>query len=74
MIKCSRCLHGVKFATTGVEDPKKLKMDMGGAVLYVMPGKNGKIEVTLNTENLIDGDYAVANWNGERWTWSIRDQ
>jgi hypothetical protein len=42
-------------------------MDMGGAVLYVMPGDNGKIEVNLNSQNLIDGDYAVCTWDGERW-------
>jgi len=42
-------------------------MNMGGAVLYVMPGLNGEITVTLNTQNLIDGEYAVAIWNGEVW-------
>lgn len=35
--------------------------------MYVMPGANGQIDVTLNSQNLIDGDYAACVWDGERW-------
>ena len=42
-------------------------MDMGGAVLYLMPKENGEMDVALNSENLIDGDYAFATWTGNKW-------
>lgn len=66
--KCDNCLRGASLRTTGV-NPKDatLKIDIGGAVLYVMPGSDGEINVTLNTQNLIDGDYALAIWNGDTW-------
>lgn len=67
MAKCVNCLRGAHVDITGVESKTTLKMDMGGAVLYVMPQKNGKIEVSLNSENLVDGDYIYAIWNGESW-------
>jgi len=44
-------------------------MDMGGAVLYLMPDSKG-MEVTLNTEDLVDGDFASAAWDGERWVYA----
>jgi|GEM_PF-2221732 len=65
--KCDNCLRGARFSITEVNPRTTLKMNMGGAVLYVMPGLNGEITVTLNTQNLIDGEYAVAIWNGEVW-------
>ncbi len=68
MAKCDKCLRGTHISTTGVNPPNRtLKMDIGGAVLYVIPGDNGKIEVNLNSQSLIDGDYAVCIWYGERW-------
>jgi hypothetical protein len=69
MAKCDKCLRGTRVRTTGVNPANTtLKMEIGGAVLYVMPGANGKIDVTLNTQNLNDGDYAVCIWDGERWS------
>lgn len=64
--KCTNCLRGARLRITGVNPSNTLRMDMGGAVLYVMPRGN-KIEVVLNSENLIDGDYASATWDGEQW-------
>jgi hypothetical protein len=67
--KCDKCLRGVQTRTTGT-NPKDvtLKMDMGGAVVYVLPPHtDGTIDVTLNAESLLDGDYAVCIWNGEEW-------
>lgn len=65
--KCDNCLRGAQIKTTGTH-PKDstLKMDMGGAVLYVMPRPNGNIEVHLNSESL-DGEYSVCIWNGDGW-------
>lgn len=59
MAKCDKCLRGATIRTTGV-NPKDatLRMDLGGAVLYVSPRGDGGIEVMLNTQNLLDGDYA----------------
>ncbi len=71
MAKCSKCLRGAKVSVTGVNPTNTLKMDMGGAVLYVMP-QGTKIEVVLNSENLINGDYASATWDGERWIYATR--
>jgi hypothetical protein len=67
MAKCVKCLRGARISITGVNPRNTLKMDMGGAVLYVMPKEKGEIEVCLNSENLVEGDYAVALWNGENW-------
>lgn len=67
MAKCNKCLRGAKLGVTGVNPSNTLKMDMGGAVLYVMPKVDGKIEVILNSQNLCEGDYAFANWDGEEW-------
>lgn len=65
--KCDSCLRGARVATTGVNPSNTtLKIDIGGAVLYVMP-LNGEINVTLNAQNLLDGDYIVCIWNGEQW-------
>ena len=64
--KCTKCLRGARISITGT-NKKTLKMDMGGAVLYLMPKEDGKMEVALNSENLIDGDYAFATWTGEKW-------
>ncbi len=66
MAKCRKCLHGARISITGT-NKKTLKMDMGGAVLYLMPKSNGKMEVALNSENLSEGDYASATWDGEQW-------
>lgn len=49
--KCTNCLRGARLRITGVNPSNTLRMDMGGAVLYVMPRGN-KIEVVLNSENL----------------------
>lgn len=66
--KCTKCLRGVKVRKTGVNpNDTTLKLDMGGAVLYVTPHANGSIDVTLNAESLLDGEYAVCIWNGEQW-------
>ena len=66
--KCTKCLRGTKVRTTGVNpNDTTLKLDMGGAVLYVTPHANGSIDVTLNAESLLDGEYAVCIWNGEQW-------
>jgi hypothetical protein len=64
--KCRKCLKGARIRITGL-DKNTLCMDMGGAVLYLMPKENGKMEVALNSENLIDGDYAFATWTGNKW-------
>lgn len=67
--RCDKCLRGVKVCTTGISNLRRptLKLDIGGAVLYVMPGENGTIDVSLNAENLLYGDYASCIWNGEKW-------
>lgn len=67
MGKCTNCLRGARLGITGVAPNNTLKMDMGGAVLYVAPKPDGKIDVVLNTENLFDGDYACAHWDGSGW-------
>ena len=64
--KCDKCLRSARISTTGITKDT-LKMDMGGAILYVMPREGGKIDVALNTENLLDGDYAYCTWDGEKW-------
>ena len=65
--KCEQCLKGAKVTTTGINPQNTtLKLDIGGAVLYVTP-RNGEVEVTLNAENLVHGDYRVCIWNGEQW-------
>ena len=64
--KCDSCLRGAKPSITGIER-RTLELDMGGARLYVIPKTNGEIDVCLNSENLMDGDYFSAGWNGERW-------
>jgi hypothetical protein len=69
--KCRQCLHGATIGITGITR-RTLKLNMGGAVLYITPGKDGEIEVTLNSENLVEGDYAVARWNDARWICNTR--
>lgn len=64
--KCLKCLRGARLSITGT-NKKTLRMDMGGAVLYLMPKDDGNMEVTLNSETLIDGDYAFATWTGAEW-------
>jgi len=64
--KCDKCLRSVRISTTGITKDT-LKMDMGGAILYVMPREGGKIDVALNIGNLLDGDCAYCTWNGEKW-------
>jgi hypothetical protein len=46
--KCDKCLRGVQARTTGT-NPKDvtLKMNMGGAIVYVTPHTDGTIDVTL---------------------------
>lgn len=68
--KCHKCLHGARVSVTGVNPCHTLKMDMGSAVLYVVPNTDGTIEVILNSENLIDGDYAYCVWDGSD-NWNI---
>lgn len=66
--KCVKCLRGTKVRTTGVNPSNAtLKLDVGGAVMYVTPKTGGEIDVTLNSQNLLDGDYAFCIWDGERW-------
>jgi len=69
MAKCNKCLRGARVSVTGVHPTNTLRMDMGGAVLYVMP-RGTEIEVVLNSENLTEGDYASATWDGERWIYT----
>jgi hypothetical protein len=64
--KCRKCLKGARISITGT-NKKTLRMDMGGAVLYLMPKDNGKMEAALNSENLTEGDFAFATWTGEEW-------
>ena len=70
MAKCVKCLRGARISITGGNPKNTLKMDMGGAVLYIMPKEDGKIDVHLNSENLADGEYAVALWDGKTWVYS----
>jgi len=67
MAKCDKCLRGTKVSVTGVNPSNTLKIDMGGAVLYVTPCDNGKIDVAVNAKNLLDGEYVYAIWNKECW-------
>jgi hypothetical protein len=64
--ECRKCLKGARISITGL-DRNTLRMDMGGAVLYLMPKDNGEMEVALNSENLLEGDYALATWTGKEW-------
>lgn len=66
MAKCNRCLKGARVSITGT-DKKTLKLDMGGAVLYLMPKESGRMEMALNSESLTEGDYAFATWSGSEW-------
>ena len=66
MAKCNKCLRGARISLTGT-NKKTLRMDMGGAVLYLMPQGKDKMEIALNSENLFEGDYAFATWTGEEW-------
>lgn len=68
--KCDKCLRGASISVTGANPRHTLKMDMGGAVLYVVPKADGTIEVILNSENLVDGDYAYCIWD-ESGNWII---
>ena len=67
MSKCSKCLRGARCGITGVNPHNTLKMDIGGAVLYVTPKPNGAIDVALNSESLLDGDYIYACWTSQEW-------
>lgn len=40
MPKCDKCLRGAKASITGI-DKKTLKLDIGGAVFYAWPSKDG---------------------------------
>jgi hypothetical protein len=72
MAKCVKCLHGARISVTGVNPPSNtLKIDMGGAVLYVIPDEDG-IQVSINSESLVDGDYAFAIWDRERWIYATK--
>ena len=66
MAKCSKCLRGARISITGI-DKRTLRMDMGGAVLYLMPKSDGLFEIALNSGSLIEGDYAFATWSGNEW-------
>jgi hypothetical protein len=65
MAKCNKCLKGAKLSITGI-DKRTLRIDIGGAVLYLMPTAKG-MDVSINSENLVEGDYAYATWTGEQW-------
>ena len=65
MAKCVNCLKGAKLSITGT-NRKTLKLDMGGAAVYVIPHGKG-IDVHINSESLVDGNYAVALWNDQDW-------
>jgi hypothetical protein len=69
--KCRKCLRGARISITGVYK-NSLQMDMGGAILYLIPQSDGRMEVALHSENLVEGDYAAATWTGERWIVSCR--
>ena len=71
MAKCTLCLRGAAPSITGI-DRRTLKLDMGGAILFVVPRGDGKIDVCLNTENLMEGDYLTGGWDGARWTVTTR--
>ena len=70
MAKCYKCLRGARLNVRGVNHQTTLEMDIGGALLFVMPKENGKIEVHLNSENLVDGNYAFASWDGKKWSYN----
>lgn len=72
MNKCNKCLKGAKLTTTGVDGGKTLKIDLGGAVIYIMP-KDGDIDVHVNSDNLLDGEFAVALWRRNDCKWIITD-
>ncbi len=65
MAKCRKCLRGAKLSITGINN-KTLSVDLGGAVLYLVPTNVG-MEVSINSENLVEGDYAYVIWTGEEW-------
>ena len=75
MAKCNKCLRGARIGTTGAgtASDRTLKMDMGGAVLYVIPKSDGTIDVYLNSENLSEGDFAYAKWDGKEWIYATND-
>lgn len=70
--RCNKCLRGARVGTTGAGTARgrTLKMDMGGAVLYVIPKSDGTIDVYLNSEKLLEGDFAYANWDGKKWSYA----
>lgn len=68
MAKCDKCIRGARVCTTGVAPADRtLKIDLGGAVVYIVPGSDGTIDVTVNAESLINGDYVVSLWSDGRW-------
>ena len=67
MGKCTACSRGVLISTTGVNPSSTLKIDIGGATLYVVPKSDGKIDVHVDGESLIDGDIALCTWDGIEW-------
>ena len=66
MATCTNCLRGARPSITGI-DRRTLMLEMGGAVIYITPREDGRIDVALNSENLVDGDYLSGGWDGERW-------
>jgi len=66
MSKCKKCLHSAKLKITGLNS-KTLKIDIGGVNIYIMPQSNENIDVSVNSENLVEGDYFYAIWNKENW-------
>ncbi len=67
MKKCDKCLKGAVASTTGVSPYNTtLKIDIGGAVIYVTP-KGNSVDVSVNSENLIDGDFKYLIWDGQKW-------
>jgi hypothetical protein len=66
MSKCNKCLRTAKSSITGI-NKKTLKIDMGGAVIYITPGVDGNINVSLNAESLVDGNYLYCIYDGNSW-------
>ena len=65
--KCDNCLRKAAISVTGVNPSNTLKIDIGGAILFVIPMPDGGIDIRMDSHNLIDGDYAVCEWDGEKW-------
>lgn len=63
MAKCYKCLRGSRLNVRGVNPQTTLEMDIGGALLFVMPKENGKIEVHLIGANGLDARVKITDEN-----------